>query len=321
MNVLVTGVTGFLGQYLAEHLLDANDQVMGLSRRGVWHQQCSSQLSSTNLLAWDVTEPISKQVQAAVTRFQPDWIVHLAAISAPGQCGSDQPNALAEQTNVAGTQGLLQLASSLPNLQRFLFVSSCHIYAPVQRDAPIVTEESPIGPINGYGITKLRAEQAVMQAGREHGMDVIVARGFQHTGPRQPPRFMLPEWASQLAGGTATIEVKCLQSLIDFSDARDVVRAYRLLLERGIGGQIYNVGSGVARLSGQILTELQNIHARLNPRMEQEAIVELSNKPQTNPIANIEKLRRDTGWQPEISWQQTLTDTMRYWLNHDQDSD
>ena len=125
---------------------------------------------------------------------------------------------------------------------------------------------------------------------------------------------MLPEWASQLASESdKPLEVKCLQSLVDLSDARDVVRAYRMLLESGHDGQVYNVGSGIGRLSGQVLTELQEIQHMLNSPVPARAIVELSSKQQTNPIAIIDKVRRDTGWQPEISWRQTLTDTMRYW--------
>ena len=314
MKVLVTGITGFLGQYLAEHLLDCGDEVLGLSRRGFWRNEVEQHLRSIPLYAWDVTSPISEDVAHAVSEFRPDAIVHLAAISSPGECGRGEPNELAQQTNVLGTESLLNLGSQVSSVRRFLFVSSCHVYSPVDRDNPIVTEDSPLGPINGYGMTKLAAEKAVFSRNVE--FETIVARGFQHTGPRQPPRYMVPEWAKQLAEDSSEpIRVKCLQSLLDLSDARDVVRAYRDLLRSGRAGQAYNVGSGIARLSGSVLTEMRKILSDLKSVSSARAIVELSNQPQTNPIADLEKIESESGWQPEVLWGKTLADTLQYWLN------
>ena len=140
----------------------------------------------------------------------------------------------------------------------------------------------------------------------------MAARAFQHSGPRQSSRMMLPSWARQLSLGRGSsennpLEVHTRDAYIDLTDVRDVVRAYRLLSERGASGEIYNVGSGIMRQSGDLLKRLIDIDH--SPGY----VVELHSGRKQDPIADISKLQDATGWQPRISIEQTIEQTLQYW--------
>jgi GDP-4-dehydro-6-deoxy-D-mannose reductase len=140
------------------------------------------------------------------------------------------------------------------------------------------------------------------------GVDVVIARAFSQTGPRQIPRFMLPEWASQFADDKAeSIRVLSLDSHLDLSDVRDTVKAYRLLVQHGSAAQIYNVGSGRSVCSGDVFRQLQQVAGRAVPA------VESSPGRRQRPIADISRLTAATNWQPEIPLAQTIADTFAYW--------
>lgn len=309
MNALITGITGFAGGFLAEHLLAAGDRVLGVSRCGHWASDSSPVAASRcELVAWDVsrTDAVESRVLGAIERFAPQAIYHLAAISVPGDCGGQQPTDEAYHANVLGTRRVLELAASLPSRPRVLIVSTSHVYAAPYTSVPL-PETAPLGPDRGYGITKLAAEQEAVTAVRS-GVDVVIARAFQHTGPRQAPRMMLPEWARQFASpARPPVRVLRLNALIDLSDVRDVVRAYRLLVEHGGTGGVYNVGTGRSLRSGDVLAEL----ARLADPARQ--IEEVDPAPKQDPIADINRLIATTDWRPEIAWQQTVADTYDYW--------
>jgi len=309
VNALITGITGFAGGFLAEHLLAAGDRVLGTSRGGRWASDSSpSAANRCELVAWDVSRTDAAQSAArdAIECFAPDAIYHLAAISVPGDCGGRQPTDEAYRANVLGTRRVLELAASLPSRPRVLVVSTSHVYASTPSSAPL-NEDAPLGPERGYGITKLAAEQEAAKAVAS-GTDVVIARAFQHTGPRQAPRMMLPEWARQFANpARPPVKVLRLNAYIDLSDVRDVVRAYRLLVAHGATGGVYNVGTGRSLRSGDVLAEL----ARLADPAR--VIEEVDSAPKQDPIADIDRLIAATGWRPEIAWQQTVADTYDYW--------
>ncbi|NQU23334.1 MAG: NAD-dependent epimerase/dehydratase family protein, partial [Candidatus Nealsonbacteria bacterium] len=207
-----------------------------------------------------------------------------------------------------GTRRVMELAAELPSRPRVLFVSSSHVYAPVTTETPVVDESAPLQPQRGYGRSKLAAEAEVRRAVEELGCDAVVTRSFQHTGPRQNPRMMLPQWARQFAlAGSEPVEVHTRDAMIDLTDVRDVVRAYRLLIERGTRGEVYNVGSGVAVRSGDVLDVLRNLADPQRP------IVELHPGRKQDPIANIDRLVQSTGWQPIVPIETTVADTLAWW--------
>lgn len=310
-RALITGVSGFVGGFLAEHLLECGDAVLGTSPDGQWLASSPKRIrDQVAVLPWDLAQPggPSEDVRQAVEQFAPTAIYHLAAISVPGDCGQDEPTPLAVRINVDGTRRVLQLAASLPSSPRVLFVSSSYVYGPVTAESPRVDEKAPVAPKRGYGRTKLAAEKEVQQAVACGQVDAVIARAFQHTGPGQSPRMMLPEWALQFAqGGTAPVQVQTLDAWIDLTDVRDVVRAYRLLAIHGGRGEVFNVGSGIARRSGDILESLRAMAA------PERAVVELRPGIKRDPIADISRLCRLTSWQPRVSLEQTVGDTYRWW--------
>ena len=165
MKALITGITGFAGSHLAETLLASGDQVLGLTRQGHWPANLPTELAtSIQLLKWDITEPASTELQAAIAQWQPDCCYHLAAVSIPADCGTTTPTPTALACNVAGTQHVIDLLTTLPQVPRFLLTSSNHVYAPVNPLDSVVSEEAVANPESAYGKTKLAAEAIVLQA-------------------------------------------------------------------------------------------------------------------------------------------------------------
>lgn len=308
MKAVVTGICGFAGGHLAEHLRQAGDEVLGIvsGRPGAAPSVHSPE---TVPLVWNLadTGPAPPQVVERLNAFAPDCIYHLAAASLPGECGDSEPTANCLATNVAGTRRVVEWAQTLASRPRFVFVSTSRVYAPVDASRPHVDEESPTGPLHGYGRSKLLAEAVVREGVQSGGLDAVIVRAFQHTGPRQDGRLMLPEWSRQLANGSPVLQVRQLEAWIDCSDVRDVVRAYRLLAISGSAAGVYNVGSGVSRRAGDVVDALCRI-AACRPQVVGQA----SGRKQ-DPIARIDRLVAATGWQPEIPWEQTLRDTLEDW--------
>ncbi|MHB8863857.1 MAG: NAD-dependent epimerase/dehydratase family protein [Pirellulaceae bacterium] len=307
MRALITGITGFVGQYLAEHLVDCGDEVIGSTYRDAWDFELAEKVrQSVSLYEWDLRESVPVALRTRLEQWAVDWIFHLAAISVPGECGDAEPSPLATAINVGGTRAVLTLAQSLDPQPRVLAVSSAHVYAPVSPEHPYVTESAPVKPTGAYGITKLQAEEVCREA-VDKGLDVVVARAFQHAGPRQLPKFMLPEWAVQFVRpDNQPIQVVTLDSYNDLSDVRDIVRAYRGLLQSPHTRGVYNVGSGRNVRSGDIFDRLVQLTGR------QSGVVERQPGRRQHPIADCTRIAADTGWSPRISLDQTLLDTLAY---------
>jgi len=306
---LVTGVSGFVGGYLAEHLLAAGEEVLGTVPDDRPLATNSPALDHGEQVCWNfATGGLSASARRAIERFAPQTIYHLAALSVPEDCGAVEPTPLALRVNGDGTRQVLELAARLAPRPRVLVVSTCHVYAPVTPERARVAESAPLGPANAYGRTKLAAEDLVRRAVADGCCQALIARGFPHTGPRQSPRMMLPEWASQFAvPGPEPVRVHTRGAHLDLSDVRDVVRAYRLLVEAGTPGESYNVGSGVERTSGE---GLELLRALADP---QRPIVELRPRRKQDPIADITRLTACTGWHAEIPLAQTVADTWAWW--------
>jgi GDP-4-dehydro-6-deoxy-D-mannose reductase len=306
---LITGITGFVGPYLAEHLLECGDEVAGLTRRGAWANDVPAAVRDrVALFTADLSTNLTSRSRRELADWSPEVMFHLAAISIPADCGDDEPSDEAIATNVAGTRALADLMSSFTNRPRVVFSGSCYVYGAVSENNPVVSEDSPLGPQSSYGVTKLAAEEVLLSAARDQQLDVIIARAFQHTGPRQSPRMILPGWAQQLtAPGNDPVRVICLDTFIDLSDVRDIVRAYRMLALKGTSGQIYNVGSGICRRSGDLLDLMRRL------AKSSKDVVELSPGRRQHPIADINRISGEIGWRPVITIEQTLTDVLNYW--------
>lgn len=303
MKAFVTGISGFVGSHLAEHLLAAGDEVLGAARTGDRLQHVPDDAAT---IAWNLSrESPTGELLDAVRRFEPDVIYHLAAMSIPLDCGTAEPTAEARALNVDGVSRVLELAEKLVRRPRVVFTSSSHVYA-VNSRQPTVSETAPLAPRNAYGRTKLEAEELCLSAAAG-GADVVVVRSFSQAGPRQDPRLMLAEWARQLLSDAPSITVGNLHVDVDLLDVRDAVQALRALALNGVAGEVYNVGSATSRTTGSWFELLRHTAGDRRPVNERDVT------PRSDPIADTGKLRSLTGWRPTITPEQTVSAIWNYW--------
>lgn len=294
MKAFITGISGFAGRYLAEHLQACGDRVLG-----------STQTGEAGTVAWELSQPFSATALQQLHTFAPDVIYHLAAISKADDCGKQTATPEAISVNVGGTERILELATDLSSQPRVVFVSSSYVYPAVDSLEPL-PETTATGPTSGYGHSKLAAEALLQRYVQERGVHAVIARAFQHTGPRQIARFMLPEWCEQFARGVSPITIQNSEVWIDLADVRDVVRAYRGLALHGAPGEAYNVGTGQAHRTGDLFATLRAIADPARP------VHVRTTTPKRGPIADIGKLRAATSWRPEMTLEQTIRDTLAW---------
>jgi len=302
--VLITGATGFAGGHLIEHLAGTGT-IVGWGRS-------SPRAELAGLATWQSIDLLDRnQVRAAMAALRPAAVYHLAGASQVGESWRDTAKPL--EVNVLATAHLFD-AIRLANLDcRVLVTGSAAVYSP--SNVPI-TEDDPLAPPSPYALSKLAQEQLAMHAFRYEGLSVIVARPFNHTGPRQLPAFVAPSIARQIAlveqgHAEPVIRVGNLDAQRDLSDVRDIVRAYEGLIERGTPGQIYNVGSGVGRSIRSVLEALVS-RSRVPVRIESDPA---RLRPGDSPalVADSSRLRAATLWQPRVSFDEMLEDLLEYW--------
>lgn len=293
MRALVTGANGFVGIHLVEHLRACGDDVVES--------------------AVDITD--RERLAAHFAEQEPDVVYHLAAQADVGGSWTSPIPTL--RVNVEGTVNVLDAAVA-SGVQRVLAVTSADIYGPVdEADLPL-TEDQPVRPVSPYGASKAAADVMCLTAGLAHGLDVVRARSFNHLGPGQTDRFVASAIASRIvtnerSGGTE-VRVGNLEARRDFTDVRDVVRAYRLLMAHGDAGEVYHVCSGVDR-------EIRDLADMLISMATHE--MALVTDPDLFRPVDLKVLRGDhgklteaTGWSPEIDIHTTLSDLLHFWRTH-----
>ncbi|QDV39069.1 GDP-mannose 4,6-dehydratase [Tautonia plasticadhaerens] len=315
MRALVTGISGFVGGHLAEHLIDSGDQVVGLSASGRWSVASAHLAESVRLEAFDLVTDSVESLSRLIARKQPEAIYHLAAQANPSASLDDPRGTWG--LNLGGTMTLLDAvrAAGLDPLPRVVLVGSGVSYGnPAPEDLP-VSERCPLRPNNPYAASKAAADLLGIQHALSYGTPVVVARPFNHAGPRQEDRYVLGSFARQVAeverGTRPRIEVGNLEVVRDFTDVRDIVRAYRLLAEHGQAGEVYNIGTGRDESLASMLETLRRL-----ARAPVEVVVDPARvRPVDQPLllADASKLRSRTGWEPRLSTEQTLADMLDHW--------
>ncbi|HEY0661745.1 MAG TPA: GDP-mannose 4,6-dehydratase [Lysobacter sp.] len=293
-RILVTGAGGFVGKHLADAF---HGGVFG-----------DSQLVATPP-GFDIRD--AAQTMDLVSRERPDAVIHLAAQSFVPRSFEDPKETI--EINVLGTLNLLQALKACGFDGRLIFASSGDVYGLVPDDALPVDETRVPEPRNPYAVSKVAAEQLCLQWHRAFGTDVIVVRPFNHIGPGQDARFVLPALARQvaaIASGRAgpVIRAGDIDITRDFTDVRDVVNAYARLLAAGMAGRTYVVGSGQERRIRDLLHMMCRIKG-IDPDIEQDQ-QKLRPSEQRRMQANISLIRADTGWMPVIPMEQTLMDIL-----------
>jgi GDP-4-dehydro-6-deoxy-D-mannose reductase len=304
MRVLVTGAAGFVGSWLVPALVARGHAVYAA---GPPAHAAPADGMGARWMELDVTSADS--VAAAVKAAAPDAVFHLAGQASVGDSFRDPLGTW--DVNATGT---LRLASALPEGARLLMVSSAEAYGSISEAEQPLREERPLHPNNPYAASKAAAEMAALQAGESGGIEVVVARSFNHTGPGQDPRFALASFARQLAliragGAEPVLRVGNLSARRDLLDVRDVVRAYLTLMETGKPGCVYNVCSGTARAMHEAVEELVDLSGtRARVEVDPERV-----RPVDVPLLLGDNARlRGLGWAPAIPFRQTLADLLEW---------
>ena len=305
MTILVTGAAGFAGSHVVQTLAGTGSVV-------AWTRATPPPEEIVPLATWQQVDLLDRDaVRAAIQRTKPDAVYHCAG--APNVAHSWRDTVSPLSNNVLGTHILLDALRRAGSRCRVVIPGSATVYAP--STSPL-TEESPVAPVNPYALSKLAQEQLGMISGREDGLEVIVTRSFNHTGPRQSAAFAAPNMARQIAlieaaAAEPMIKVGNLDAQRDMTDVRDMARAYAGLMEKGTPSTIYNVASGVARSMKSILEALV-ARARVTVRIETDpALLRPSDTPVL--LGDASRLHTATGWEPQIPFEQTLDDLLTYW--------
>lgn len=307
MRILITGAGGFVGRHLSAHIGSV---------------QPRARLTGTTLFPSDlVHEAVSEQfridltdyaqVQELLARCRPQAIYHLAAQAFVPRSFEDPWDTL--ENNIRGQLNLIQACLDLAIQPRILIVSSAEIYGASEPESLPLSEDTAIRPTNPYSVSKVAQDMLGLQYFLSHDLPIMRARPFNHIGPGQNERFVAPAFARQIAAieegqSEAVIYVGNLESKRDFTDVRDIVRAYHLIVKRGQPGEAYNIASGVARSIRQLLDTLLGltkieIEVRADPaRLRPVDVPEIR--------GDSSKLHRHTGWQPGRSFEETLRDVL-----------
>jgi GDP-4-dehydro-6-deoxy-D-mannose reductase len=307
MRLLVTGADGFVGRYLVREARAEGHQVVAAvisSSRVPEEWGPGNGLPPVEVVQADFREEAEVRRLAAVPC---DAVVHLAAIASGAASRVDPQGAML--INAIATVWLVSELAEAAHRPRFLFVSTAEVYGP-GHSGPI-SEAAPMNPTSPYAASKAAAEPAIEDLSG-HGKDLpfIIARPFPHSGAGQSTAFVLPALAARLRAakqsGEQAVRTGNLAAVRDFLDVRDVVRAYLLLLEKGVPGEVYNVASGVGRRLTDCFTELARLTGITAHPVEDAALLRPGDIPVL--IGDATKLRDTTGWSPQIPFERTLQD-------------
>lgn len=312
MRVLITGASGFAGTWLCRQCAEAGDEVVALSRRGTVPDGCGQGV------AVDMRD--GDAMREAVRAAAPELVYHLASLTSVGRSWEAPAQTLGD--NDAITVGMLEALRHVAGGAPVVWVSSCEIYG--NPEVLPATEDLAARPANPYAVSKMSGEMLVQVYAGAYGLEIVRARPFSHSGPGQLPIFLLSSLASQAAEGrrTGVSKLKIVtgnpDTRRDFTDVRDVVRAYRLLAQAlisgrpGASGGVFNVSTGRSvsagdqvSLLGELLAPIEVEH-RIDPaRVRASEVMDLRGDPA--------RLRALTGWEPKIPLRQTMTDTIDWW--------
>lgn len=312
MRVLLTGASGFVGGHLTEHLVAEGDLVVGLSASGKWPPMLKHLAQSVRLEGFDLVEQSEVELIDLIRRKQPEVIYHLAAQSNP-QGSVDDPRGT-WALNLGGSLNLLEAIKASGEKPRVILVSSGICYGNPAPEFIPVNESCSLRPNNPYAASKAAVDLLGIQHYLAYGTDVVMVRPFNHAGPRQSPRYVLAALSTQIAeaelGRRDCLELGNLDVVRDFTDVRDVARAYRLLAQHGQAGEIYNLGTGLGTKIGAALNHLRKI-ARVPVAVRTDPA---RVRPVDLPflVADASKLRAAVGWEPRYRIEQTLNDMLEY---------
>lgn len=309
-KAFITGIAGFAGSHLTEALLEKNISVFGLFHPKHPIENLEHIKDKITLVAGDILE--AKKLKANLRNESWDYVFHLAAFSSPAQSFKNPQKTL--ENNIVGEINLLEGLVSAKSKAKILIIGSADEYGRVEPKHLPIDENTPLSPTSPYAVSKVAQDLLGLQYFINNKLQIVRVRPFNHIGPRQSHLFAIASFAAQIAQcekkGGGTIKVGNLDTSRDFTDVRDMVKAYILALDEGELGEVYNLGSGQAVKMADILkTMVSQSSAKIRIETDKSRLHSHDIK---TIYCDSKKFREKTGWAPKIPLETTLSDTIDY---------
>lgn len=310
-KILITGITGFVGSHLVEHLLENNCDVYGVARWRSKTDNIDHIRDKITIVNADVKDGYS--LTKAFNDIHPDYCFHLAAQSFVLESWNSPLETMS--INILGTVNVLEAVRHVAPDCVVLIAGSSEEYGKVYPSEVPIKETNPLRPMSPYGVSKVATDKLGCLYNMSYGLHIVVTRAFNHSGPRRGEVFATSNFAKQIAeierGKEPIIRVGNLEAKRDWTDVRDVVRAYWLLVNKGEPGEVYNICSEKVWSIREMLDMLL-AHSKVKITIKQD---ESRMRPSDVPIllGNCDKLKSVAGWNPCIKFDFTLMDLLNYW--------
>lgn len=312
MRALIIGGAGFVGEYLTNHIKESYSWDIVVTKLA---NETIKMPDGVEVIDLDILD--IKQVKAVMESYKPNYIFHLAAQSSVALSWKNP--SITVDVNIKGSLNVLDAIREMQNKPRILLVGSSEEYGYIKNEESPVKEETVLRPGNIYAATKAAQNMIGSIYAKAYDLDIIMVRAFNHIGPNQSPTFVVADFCKQVAeiekgNHEPIIKVGNLKAKRDFTDVRDVVKAYTTLIKCGEKGETYNVGSGKSIMIEDILQMILN-------QSKTEIKVEID-EHKLRPIdiedfqADIAKIKKDTKWEKTIPIENTISDTLNYWRNN-----
>jgi len=311
-KALITGITGFAGSHLAELMLKEGVEVYGIQR---WRSKTENIDHIKDKIKFEEADLLdAHSLYSVIDKIKPDYIFHLAAQSFVQSSWASPTQTL--EVNIIGTAHLFEAIRKTGHPLTIQIACSSEEYGKVLPNEVPIKETNPLRPLSPYAVSKLAMDYLGYQYFESYGMRIIRTRGFNHTGPRRGDVFAESSFAKQIAeiekGKHApVVSVGNLEAQRDYTDVRDMVRAYYLAVQKCESGQVYNIASGKAwriRAVLDLLLSMAKVKVEVKPdptRMRPSDVEIL--------IGDNSKFVAVTGWKPEIAFEKTMEDLLNYW--------
>jgi GDP-4-dehydro-6-deoxy-D-mannose reductase len=310
MRIFITGMEGFVGSHLAEYAVARKAEVFGTAYPGS-SQKNIQHLAHAKIFEADITDGAA--LDALLHQVKPAWIFHLAGQSNPALSIKDPETTL--RVNTMGTLHVLESARRLGPATRVVIAGSADEYGSVDEHVKAISEDYPLNPESPYAVSKVCQDLMGRAYFQQHGVHTVRVRPFNHIGPRQALGFVATDFASQIVAiergqKKPVMDVGNLEVIRDFTDVRDIVHGYWCLAQSGKPGEVYNLGSGHDTPIGHLLKGfLKHALVPITVHVKHERI----RHERLRKVASIARIRRATGWSPEIPLAQTLLDILTDW--------
>lgn len=309
-KALITGIGGFVGGYLTDYLLSRKILVTGFTHPNHHSDNLKTRSKNVNLIKCDVLDKNS--TEKYLKNLSLDYIFHLAAFSSPPQSFKN-PNETLEN-NIIGELNILEALVKKKSTAKILIVGSADEYGNVDEKNLPINEFTPLNPDSPYAVSKVAQDLLGKQFFLHYGLKIVIVRPFNHTGPGQSTEFVIPSFAKQIAmiekKEKGEIRVGNLNTYRDFTDVRDMVKAYLLALEKCEIGDVYNIGSAKPYKISDILKKLISMSSTKIKVVRDKKLIR--NIDIAKKYCDYSKFHKQTGWKVEIPIEKTLFDTINY---------